>query len=671
MKNYILIFLILILANNIYAQDYKFGKVSKEEVLELSHLENPEADAAILFKSSKTHYDYRKDKGFILTTDVHERVKIYNKDGFDWATKEISLYTSGSDEEEVIGIKGETYNVEDGKLVSQKLSNDGIFDEKVNKYYSKKKITMPALKEGSVIEFRYTIISPFIFALDKIELQNTIPINRLEVQIAIPEYFIFKKYINPKSQLYFNIEESGKNTSHTNTSMERKGWNVISHSRNTSKLEYRENVYNIEKENIPALKKEEYVDYLKNYAAFLSWELLYTKFPSGAIENYSETWDDVVDKIYQNSEFGKQLSDNKYFTEDLDKVLKGKALPKDKMNAVFKFVKNKVKWNNYVGYYTYNGVRDAYKQGNGNIADINLMLTSMLKYAGLDAYPILISTKDNGIPIYPSRTGFNYVVASVKLDDQVIILDASQKYNNPGMLSDLARNWMGRLVRKDGSSEWVDLMGNEISEYRTNLKIQIEDDLEITGKVINIFDGYYAKEYRETHNNLSGENYIQELEEDKGDITISNIETKNTDILDEAIRESYDFNLTNGIEKIGDNIYLKPLFFLAKESNPFKSDERVYPIFFKHPSIVSNTVYVKVPDAYEVESLPENQIITINDDGAVFKLFVAASGNYLKIDSEFKINTVIYLPEEYNELKDFYSKMIQKNLETIVLKKIS
>ncbi|RKS56140.1 uncharacterized protein DUF3857 [Gillisia mitskevichiae] len=671
MKNRILLILFVVIVNTIYAQDYKYGKVSKEEVLELSHPTNPEANAAFLFKSSNTYYDYKKDRGFVLTTDVHERIKIYNQDGFDWATKEISLYNSGSDKEEVVGIRGETYNIEEGELISQKLSKDGIFDVEVNKYRSKEKITMPALKEGSVIEYKYTIISPFIFTVDKMELQNTIPIKRLETQIIIPEYFIFQKHSNPKSPLTFKIQESQKNTSHTNTSIERKGWNVISHSRSTSKLEYRENIYRIEEENIPALKKEEYVDYLKNYAAFLSWELLYTKFPSGAIENYSETWEDVVNKIYNNSEFGQELSITKYFDDDLDEVLKGKSIPKDKMNIIFQFVKDKVKWNDYVGYYSENGVRDAYKEGNGNIADINLMLTSMLKYAGLDANPILISTKDNGIPIYPSRTGFNYVVASVKLNNKIIILDASQKYNNPGMLSEHARNWMGRLVREDGSSEWVDLMGKEVSEYRTNLRVQIEDDLTIKGKVTNILDGYYAKEFREEKNNLGGENYIQQLEEDKGDIKISNIETKNKEILDQDIRESYDFDLNNGIEKIGNNLYLKPLFFLTKDSNPFKSDERNYPIFFKYPSIVSNTVHVKIPDAYEVESMPENQIITVNNDGAVFKLIVAATGKYLKIDSEFKINTVIYLPEEYETLKNFYSSMIEKNLETIVLKKTS
>lgn len=672
MKNQYLLLFILIIGGAINAQNYKYGKVSLEEVEASEHSTNPETDAAVLYRSEEVYYQYNSSTGFELITDIQERIKIYNKDGYDWASKEISLYKSGSDEEEVNGIRGETYYIENGKLVSQKLTKDGIFEEDTNKFRNKTKLTMPAITDGCVIEYKYTKVSPFISSIDKIQLQYNIPIDKLEVRVMIPEYFIFKNHFNPKSTLKFTIKESGKKVAFNNSKFERKtesrGW-VTKSSFKQSKLEYQENSFTIEKENIPALKKEEYVDYLKNYAASLNMELLYTKFPSGSVENYSENWDDVAKKIYSNEDFGKELGSTNYFKEDLDQLLSGILKPEDKMKTIFQFVKSKVKWNDYIGYYTDNGVKDAYKEGSGNIADINLMLTAMLNYAGLDANPVLLSTKDNGIPIYPTRSGFNYVIASVKLNNEIILLDATNKYNIPGMLPDYARNWLGRLVKEDGSSEWVDLMSKMTSEYKTVLKIEIEDNLEIKGRTTNIFDGYFAKDFRDKYVNFNSEDYIRELEEEKGNIVISDLESKNITALDKSITESYKFNLSNGIEKIGENIYLKPLFFLTKETNPFKSNERTYPIYFDYPSVVSNTVYVKIPETYEIESLPESAMITINNDGAVFKLIVGASGNYLKIDSELQTNTVLYLPEEYDALKDFYNKMVQKNLETIVLKK--
>lgn len=655
---------------NINAQNYKFGKVSKEEVEAKVHPINPNANASVLFRQENIYYNFDDDNGFTLITEVHERIKIYNQEGFDWATKEIGLYISGYDDEKINGIRGETYYIENGKLVSQKLDKEGIFEEESNKFRKKTKLTMPAITEGCVIEYKYTKVSPFIYSIDKIPLQYTIPIDKIEVKVNIPEYFTFKKHSNPKSQLHFKVEESGKRKSYTRDNIVRSSGTVISHSRSKSKLEYQEKIYSIEKENIPALKDEEFVDYLKNYAASLNMELLYTKFPSGAIENYTESWEDVADKIYKHENFGKELEKTKYFKEDIDELLSGITMPEDKLNAVFNFVKSKVKWNDYIGYYADNGVKEAYSEGSGNIADINLMLTSMLKYAGLNATPVLLSTKDNGIPIYPTRSGFNYVVSSVILKDKTILLDASQKYNIPGMLPDHAQNWLGRIIKKDGTSEWVELMTDKVSKYRTILKIQIEEDLLIKGKVTNIFDGYYARDYREHYKSLNEEGYIRDLEEDKGDIVISNIETKNAEVLNKSIRESYDFDLSNGVDKIGENIYLKPLFFLSRESNPFKSDDRTYPIFFKHPSKVSNTVYVKIPESYEIESLPKSEMFTINNDGAIFKLIVSANGAYLKIDSELQTNTVLYLPNEYDTLKEFYDQIVRKNSETIVLKKV-
>ena len=59
-------------------------------------------------------------------------------------------------------------------------------------------------------------------------------------------------------------------------------------------------------------------------------------------------------------------------------------------------------------------MRKAYKDKTGNVAEINLMLTAMLRYAGINANPVLVSTRSNGIALFPNRTAFNYVIAAVE-----------------------------------------------------------------------------------------------------------------------------------------------------------------------------------------------------------------------------------------------------------------
>lgn len=671
MKNFYLLALMMIFVLNTAAQDFRYGKVSEEELLEKQHPKDPEANAAVLYKEHKVYYNYHPSVGFTLITEVHERIKIYNKEGFEWATKKLVNYKSGNDEVNVSGIKGETYYLKNGKVKSERLEKDAIFDDILNKYRASTTFTMPSVLEGSVIEYSYTLRSPFLISIDDIPLQYTIPINNLKVYVKIPEYFVFRNYFNPRSALTFKIDRNSKTfrTSNLNTVRE-SGGRTVNHSRNTSKIEYLENIYSTEKKDIPALIDEDHLDFLNNYAAFLTWELQQTKFPNTMHENFTQTWDAVVKNIYDHPEFGNELGKSRYFESELDNLLKNVSLPKDKMAVIFNFVKAKVKWNDYVGYYTDNGVKDAFKDGAGNVADINLMLVAMLKYAGLKAHPVLISTRDNGVPIFATRNGFNYVVAGLNLNDEIILLDASDKYSEPGVLPFRARNWQGRIIREDRSSDWVDLMKNGNSEKTTVLNVKVDDQFNFEGGLTEVLDGFYAKSYREDFTDLSNDERIKKLEQSSTKIIISDLNVQNEKEMDKNIKKSFKFELPNGAEQIGGNVYINPLLFLTTTSNPFKSEDRQFPVFLKHRSSITNTVNFMLPDNVKVESLPANKAVTLNEIDAMFKFTVVQNAKFLRVTSELKFNTIVYLPKDYEMLKDFYNQLILINSEKIVLTKI-
>jgi len=673
MKNIYLSALMLIFVLNTVAQDFRYGKVSEEELLEKQHPKDPEANAAVLYKEYKVYYNYNPSIGFTLITEVHERIKIYNKEGFEWATKKLVNYKSGSVKVEVTGIKGETYYLEKGKVKSDRLGKDVIFKDVLNKYRESTSFTMPSVLEGSVIEYTYTLRSPFLISIDDISLQYTIPINNLKVHVKIPEYLVFKNYFNPRSAIQFKIDWSSKTFRTSNLSTVRESGNrgnTVSHSQRSSKIEYQENIYSIEQKDIPALINEDHIDYLNNYAAFMIWELQNTQFPNAIQENFTQSWDAVVKKIYQEPEFGNELDKSRYFKKELDILLKGNSLPKDKISVIFNFVKAKVKWNEYVSYFTDNGVQDAFEEGTGNVADINLMLTAMLKYAGLKANPILISTRDNGVPLFPTRNGFNYVVAGVNLNDEIIMLDASDKYSEPGMLPFRARNWQGRVIREDGTSDWVDLMRNSNSEKTTMINVMIDDQFNCNGRVIEVLDGFYAKSYREDFADLNNDERIKKLEQSNTKIIISDLDIQNEKEMGQNIKKSFKFELPGGAEQIGNNIYINPLLFLTTTSNPFKSEDRKFPVFLKHRSSITNTVNFMLPDNVKIESLPANKAVRLNEEDAMFKFIVNQNGNFLRVTSELTFNNIIYLPKDYEMLKNFYNQLILINSEKIVLTKI-
>ncbi len=673
MKKTVIIFLLFI-GQLTYCQNYKFGKVSEEELLETQHPEYPEATAAILYKKQKIMFDYIQGKGFIQSTEIQERIKIYNKEGFDYATKMITLYdgASSASSEKLIGLKAYTYNIEGGKIIKDKLKNSDVFDEDTNKYRKTTKFTMPNLKEGCVIELEYTIESQ-LFSIDDIAFQQMIPTKNFELSLNTPEYLIYKTFLNPRATYIPQLTETKKRRSVTITSRERsqsRGGGLANYS--SSKIDFNDNVVEANLSNIPPLKDENYVDNLANYQSRLLVELERIELPNQPIEYLSTTWEKVTNTIYDDSDFGDQLSKNNYFKKDLETLMSSKPTNDkiEKVSMILDFVKSKVKWNEYYGYTAEQGVSKAYKDGVGNSADINLMLTSMLRYAGMDANPVLVSTKNNGIPLVPTRSGFNYVISAVNVDGKIILIDATRKHGTIDILPTNTLNWLGRLIKEDGSSDWINLIPEVSSSEMVSLNAKLETDLSINGKIRHQYTNYQANRLRNKYDEYGDEKVIEALEKDKGLIEISDLNLSQINEVDKPVLLSYDFNIDEAIEDVGGDLYLKPMLFLASKENPFKQDTRIYPIDFVYPISDKYMVNMMIPEGYELDVLPESVKYQFNGSDGVFTYMANKNGSYIQFVITFELNKTLILPTEYKQFKEFYQLMIEKQNEQIVLKKI-
>jgi hypothetical protein len=53
----------------------------------------------------------------------------------------------------------------------------------------------------------------------------------------------------------------------------------------------------------------------------------------------------------------------------------------------------------------------------------------MLRYGGLEANTVLVSTRSNGIAAFPNSMAYNYVIAAVETPSGRVLLDASDKFS--------------------------------------------------------------------------------------------------------------------------------------------------------------------------------------------------------------------------------------------------
>ncbi|MCV2487460.1 DUF3857 domain-containing protein [Flavobacterium sp. SH_e] len=660
--------MILLIAPKAISQEFKLGKVSVAELEQKVHPKDTSAVAAVLYKKGVSRMEYDQNDGFYMMTDVETRIKIYKKEGYEWANQQVWYRNTTNLKERVFFTDAVTYNLVNGKIEKTKLKSDGSFDEVISKYRGQKKITMPNVKEGSVIEFRYTIKCPNEGIIRDWDFQTSIPVNYSEYKVAYPEYYVFKPvqkgYLFPKTTTLKNPK------SVTINSKERSGTYLSKTEFSTDKFDYLETEVTYVAEDFPALKDESFVNNIDNYTASIQHELSLTHFPNSPIKEYSTDWNSVVRTIYEYDDFGPELNKTGYFEEDLKKVLAGINGQDERIWTILNYVKASVKWNGYTGYSCDSGVKKAYKEKTGNIADINLMLTAMLRSSGLTANPVLVSTRSNGIALFPNRNAFNYVIAAVETPNGYILLDATDKYSTPNVLPFRTLNWFGRLIRKDGSSEEIDLMPKKASNDVVFMNYDISAEGKVTGKTRRQCTDYNAMISRENFEKLKEEEYLEKLENNNGKIEVSEYSRTNEKELLSPTIETYSFIGNDLCELIGGKIYVNPMLFFTEDKNPFKQESREYPVDFGYPFMDKYNITIKIPDGFAVETLPAAVAYSMENNLGSFKFNIAANDNVLQLMVVNQINEAIVNTEQYEMLKEYYKGMVAKETEKIVLKRI-
>ncbi len=659
-KKLILLLLLFFSFSFSNAQKFELGKVSIAELQEKTCPNDTTAVAAILFNKARTHFVYEYNKGFSVVHEYEFRIKIYKKEGLDWATKKVSYYVGYEKINQDVAkfSNGITYNLENNQIVKSKLNSEGTFKNNVNKYWNEATITLPNVKVGSVIEYKYTIKSENILQFPVFCFQYDIPVNFVEYNTEVPEFFIYKSLLTG----FKNIKSSDKIVN---------GYQSYPDQYNrTLNMSYQQINTNFIAENLPALKKEPFIDNLENYKATVHLELEKTRFPEVPEKNYSTTWEGVAKEIYKDKDFGNELKENAYFIQDLRTITKEAITETEKVNIIFKFVQNKMNWNNFYGYLTDKGVKKAYTDGTGNSAEINFILISMLNYAGINANPVLLSTINHGIPIYPNRTVFNYVIAAVDIDGNQILLDATNKKTTSNILPFHTLNWVGRLIRQDASSEEINLAPTTTSKETNNIIATIDKQGIISGNYRTQKSDYKALRFRENDAELNKEIYLEKVENNWKGIKIKEyvIENNFTD-LTKPVVQTFTFTTDNEVDIIDDKMYIDPLLFLTSTSNPFIQEKRELPIYYGYPIQEKYNIGITIPDGYSIESIPKSITITTPENICVFSFKIIAAENKIQIAASSEINAAILSSTFYDDLKSFYQKMIDKQNEKIVLVK--
>lgn len=613
----------------LFSQAKEFLKVPKFNIEDLKKAKSeidPKAAAELLYRS--VHYRIDNRTGYLLKEYTY-RIKIYEKDtSEDWQNLEISLYDNDSGEREILtNMKSFVYNLEGDKVIETKVDKSSKFKSKENKYTTISKYAFPGIKNGSIIEYHFEVSSPFSYE---------IPMTYIELDIPS----VYTEYIfDTPSQMSYSVDFTGSLLPKYKIVKE----DIIYGSQHKT--------YRFAYENLKGFKTEKYVRNNDNYRTKIRAELHSTYFGEN-LKTYTSTWEDIRKKLWSHEDFGSQYNKDRLVKELLPIGVLDDEDELSKANKILEYVKSNYTWNYNNGIYAEKGIRDIIKNKTGNVADINLLLTAMLRSAKIKAYPIIISTVRNGMVnlTFPNIGNFNYVFTAVEINKNIYLFDATSKQSKEGILPSRVWNSNGLLLRDD-KAEVISLNNIKPSYTTQTTKAKINPDGSVSGVYQDQDEGLLALNAKESFDD-NADKYKKQYKENFS-VDFDNI---NSRVLEDGnFRSTMSFTSNNMIDNLGKRKIINPLLFLHQTTNDFdQQEERKYMIDFISPISKTKVVEIEIPEGYDVADLPKSKKIVTEDKEISYSYTVEKKDNRIITVSEYKIESADYPKEYYPAFKQIW-----------------
>lgn len=656
----------LLLTGIIVAQDkasVKFGSVTEKDFATKIYPVDSNANAVVIADIGSSNIEGNSKGWFSLVYKHYKRVHILNKNGYDIADVSIFLYSNNGDEEELDKLKAVTYNFENGKVVETKLDvKSNVFKDKIDKNRVIKKFTFPNVKEGCIIEYEYTITSDFLTNLQPWEFQGAYPRLWSEYNLSIPVFlgYVFLtqgyqqydiKTTKQHNQAFQIIDSRGAGAS------ERFNFNAdVDDSRWVMK-------------NVPALKEESYTSTIDNHISKIEFQFSEYRYPL-PYRNVMGTWPMLTEMLIKSESFGSQLyKDNSWLKDIINPIVSPSDSKADKARKIFAYVRDNFTCTDHSSRWMEQTLKNFVKTKNGNVAEFNLLLTAMLNYVDIDADPVILSTRSNGVTysVYPLLSQYNYVVSRASIDDKFVFLDASEPNIGFGRLPLRCYNGHARVVNKEALA--LDLLTDDVLEAKTTTIFIINDEKgNLTGSVQQTPGYYESLRLRDRIKEKGKEDLQKDIKKSFGaEVVVSNLMIDSLNKNDYELGVHYDFDVKDEKEEI---VYLNPMFGEGYKENPFKSAERHYPVEMPFALDETLNLQLEVPQGYVVDELPKSLIVKLNEqDDGIFEYRISQSGVNISLRSRVRFKRAYFLPEEYETLREFFNLIVMKQAEQIVFKK--
>ncbi len=636
----------------------KWGDIPPEDLRMTVYPGDSAATAVVLQDVGKLEYIETPD-GLILLYSQHRRIKVFDQSAF----KEGNLFIPYYSRRQLEKIRELDVQVIAPDGSKTKVKGDNIFTEKLSKSWSAKKVFVPNLQKGSIIEYRITIETEDWLTMRTWFFQDPdLPTRWSEFTVNAPEFFNYVSIVNNINT--FDLNENRDDQDYYKGTDEK----------------YVRNVRRMGLKNVPALKNEPFVTTVDDYRANVRFQLRSINPKDKVPIKIMTSWSQLAEELEKDPHFGQQYL-RKGNSDRLWAAFSASAGPLEGLSPealaakVIAFVSANIHWNGNHNMLTDSDLDKVFERKSGSTAEINLAVVALLQRAGVPAQPILLSTRDNGscLPEYPMLYQFNTVCAYLAGSgdpETGMLLDASSPQHPVGLAREETYN-LGGWVAENGKPRWVAVKAPESTEVYL-AQLALSPDGTMSGHVTLQLNGQVACSFREALLEApKGEFLLKRFTDKYPDATLDSLVVEHAAELNQPVKASFSVRLPHAAQVANDFLYCAPIADFFFEENPFKTLTRTYPVNFPYPVRAQFVLNLQLPPGYKLDETPPALNLSLPNDGG--KLSFSSS---LKPDGELQatlrlsLKQLDFQPDEYAGLRLFFDKIDSKLDEQVVLKKI-
>ncbi len=389
--------------------------------------------------------------------------------------------------------------------------------------------------------------------------------------------------------------------------------------------------------------------------------MLFSNFNSWQ-EIYNWWWGLAKDKIAADS----------VIKEKVKELTKDKNSGEDSARAIYNFCAQNIRYvaveYGQAGYEPHSA-GEVLKNKYGDCKDQAILLVTMLKEAGISAWPVLIATRSEYDlrDDFPSML-FNHCIAAVSVKDKLIFLDPTAETCSFEDLPADDQNRKVLLFKEDKyeiHSTPLQPARRNIIKQETLVKIKAGEGIWSTKSIFAL--GIYEQAQRYwliyTPPELIRRQIEERIQESSIGSSLEKYEIKNLKDLNNHVTLNYDFAGPEYFINAG-KLRILPEYS-GIDTFMVAQDKRRYPVDFAVLDTKENIVTIELPPGFSLKYLPEN----IEIENPWFKFMVKYSHKKSKIFFTQRIEAAkrMISENEYPEFKKAIEELARRLKQRIVL----